>query len=88
MVIDIVNNYKTLIRGIDKLIKISGYKISFIEEKMGMDRVSFYQKRKHNKFSVDEIEKLLGIIRVDELEDKILLEMSLENEKDAEYIEV
>ena len=86
MIVETVKNYKSITTNIDKLIKASGYKISWIEDQMGMDRVSFYNKRKHNKFSVDEIEKLLSIIRADELEDKVLGEMSLEAEKESETL--
>lgn len=82
MITETVKNYRAITNNIDKLIKVSGYKISWIEEQMGMDRVSFYTKRKQNKFSLDEIEKLMSIIRADELEDKVLGEMSLEAERE------
>ncbi len=86
MISHTIKNYRAITNNIDKLIKASGYKIAWIEEQMGMDRVSFYTKRKQNKFSLDEIEKLMDIIRADELEDKVLGEMSLEAEKEEETI--
>lgn len=86
MLIETVKNYQTITHNIDKLIKASGYKISWVEEQMGMDRVSFYNKRKKNKFTAEEVERLLTIIRADELEDKVLGEMSLEAEGDPETI--
>ena len=81
MISSVVKDYRLIVNNIDALIKASGYKISWIEEQMGMDRVSFYQKRKNKKFSLDEMEKLLAVIHADELEDKVLIEMSLEGEK-------
>lgn len=86
MLIETVKNYRLITGNIDKLIEASGYKIKWIEEQMGIDRVSFYNKRKKNKFSEQEIERLLTIIRADELEDKILVELSLEAENETETI--
>ena len=86
MIVETVKNYRVITNNIDKLIKASGYKITWIESQMGMDRVSFYNKRKNNKFSLDEVEKLLNVLRADELEDKVLGEMSLEAEKEDETI--
>ena len=77
MITDIVKNYKNLLKNLDALIDASGYKVSYITNKMAIDRTSFYYKRNNNKFSIEEIEKLLTVIRADELEDKILRELKL-----------
>ncbi len=86
MITETIKNYKIITDNIDSLIKASGYKITWIEDQMGMNRISFYHKRKNNKFTLNEIERLVSIIRADELEDKVLLEMSIENEKSQETI--
>jgi hypothetical protein len=83
MITETVKNYRIILNSIDNIIEASGYKISWIEEQMGMNRVSFYAKRKSGNFTIDEMEKLVKILKADELEDKILLEMSIENEKDV-----
>jgi hypothetical protein len=87
MLLEIVEEYKTIQNNVDLLIKKSGFKLGFVSDKMGMDKTSFYLKRKNANFSLEEIEKLLNIIRANELEDGILAEMSLESESDSELIE-
>lgn len=86
MIKEIVQDYRVIAHNIDTLIKVSGYKIKFVQEQMGMDNVSFYNKRKHAKFSIDEIEKLLDILNIDAIEDKILGELSIEAEKNESSI--
>lgn len=67
----IIDNYKTLLAHIDELIKYSGYKIEFLSKSLGLSREAFYQKRKKHSFTVEEMEKLLGYIDNEELEDKL-----------------
>ena len=86
MFTEVVEQYIFLQNNIDKLIELSGYRIGYISDKLGMDKTSFYLKRKNANFSPDEFKKLLLIIRADELEDKVLLEMSLEAEKEGETL--
>lgn len=81
MILDIVNQYRILSKNIDPIIKMSGLKIGHLQREMGMDNVTFYTRRKHGKFSIDELERLLKIIDIEKLEDKILMEMSLEGEE-------
>ena len=88
MLSSIVEDYKSLQNNIDKIIEQSGYRIEYISKKMGIDKKSFYLKRKNANFTVDEIERLLNVIHAEDLEDEILLKMSLEAEKDAEYVEL
>ena len=82
MFTEVVKEYKYIQTNIDKLIELSGYRVSFICNNMDMDKTSFYLKRKKGNFSSDELENLLLIIRADELEDKALLQISLEAEKE------
>ena len=86
MFTSVVEEYELLQNNIDKLIEHSGYRLGYISEKLGMDKTSFYLKRKNANFSVDELKKLLLIIRDDELEDELLLEMSLDAEKQSDRI--
>ena len=46
MVNSIVDNYLSLQANVDKFIKISGYQANFVADEMGMDRTSFYFKKK------------------------------------------
>ena len=83
MVRDAVNNYKKISKNIDRLIKLSGYRIGHVQKEMGIDNASFYYKRKQAKFTVEEIEKLLDIIDIEKLEDKMLAEMSIQDQKEG-----
>ena len=86
MFTEVVEEYIFLQNNIDKLIELSGYRIGYISDKLGMDKTSFYLKRKNANFSPDELKKLLLIIRADELEDKVLVGMSLEAKKESDVI--
>ena len=82
----IVDDYLNLQASVDKLIKISGYRVDFVADQMGMDRTSFYLKRKKKNFTPEEMKSFLAVIRADELEDKVLGQMSLEAEKNDEFV--
>lgn len=82
----IVDDYLALQASVDNLIKLSGYRVEFVADEMGMDRTSFYLKRKKKNFTPAEMKSFLEVIRAEELEDKILGEMSLETEKNDEFI--
>lgn len=83
MITSIVDNYLSLQSNVDNLIKASGYRIEFVANEMGMDRTSFYLKRKKKNFTPQEIKSFLTVIRADELEDKILAQLSVEDQKDG-----
>ena len=82
MFTEVIKDYKSIVENIDALIKASGYRTNYVYEQMGMDKASFYYKKKRKKFTIEEIENLVNIIKADDLEDKILLKMSLEAEKE------
>ena len=86
MFTEVVEEYELIQNNIGKIIERTGYRIGYISEKMGMDKTSFYLKRKNASFTVGELKKLLLIIRADDLEDELLLEMSLEAEKESDVI--
>jgi len=86
MIRETINNYRYLQENVSKLIEISGYRLSFITDKMGMDRTSFYYKRKNSKFTIEELEKLFDVIDIEKLEDEILNEISEEAELRNEFV--
>lgn len=88
MLLQTIQDYKSIQMGIPKLIDASGMRVSFIIERLGMDRTSFYYKRKNMTFTTKELEKLLGIIRADELEDNVLIGLSNEAKLRNDFIEV
>lgn len=83
MIIETIKNYMSINDNVDLIIKKSGYKISYLYEQMGMDNNSFYIKRKKGTFTPDQLMKLFEIIDLEKLEDKILGEMSIEDQKDG-----
>lgn len=86
MISSVVDDYLMLQASVDQLIKVTGYRVEFVADQMGMDRTSFYLKRKNKNFTPKEMKSFLQAIRADELEDKVLGEMSLEAERESETI--
>jgi len=72
--------YRNLLNRVDEFIKLSGYRIDFLQDKLGISRVSFWRKRKHGGFTIEEMEILSEFIFTDEMEDKIMLELMNEAE--------
>ncbi len=81
MISNIVDDYLILQASVSRLLKVSGYRMDFVADKMGMDRTSFYLKRKKNSFAPAEMKLFLEVIGADSFEDKILHEMSIEDAK-------
>jgi len=67
--------YRNLLNRVDEFIKLSGYRIDFLQEKLGISRVSFWRKRKNGEFTIKEMEILSEFIFTDEIEDKLLLKI-------------
>lgn len=79
--IEVIQNYKELKKNMGNLINKSGYKNSFLAEKIGMQPTLFSVKKQRGNWSDDEMEKILSIIENEELEDYYLTEI-MEAEKD------
>ncbi len=86
--IEIVQNYRQLKSRMAALIDRSGYKNSFIAEKIGMTASLFSVKKQRGNWTEDEIEKIVALIEDDELDDFLLGKIMEEIEKspDSEYI--
>mgnify|MGYP003434863484 CR=1 FL=1 len=72
MIVDIVKDYQKLCLHVTDLINLSGYRVDYVREKVGLSKPGFYAKRKKGFFTPDEMEKILGVIDSQELEDKAL----------------
>ena len=77
--------YRTLLNRVDEFIKLSGYRIDYLQEKLGISRVSFWRKRKNGEFTIKEMEILSEFIFTDEMEDKLLLKIMNET-ADPEFM--
>ncbi len=69
---EILKNFQTLRKSLTLLIDKSGYKSSFIAEKIGMAPSNFYVRKQRNSWNEEEIEKILNVIENEELEDFFL----------------
>ena len=75
MPLQIMNDFKILLKNIDKIIDSSGYKLDYIQKQLGLTRITFYRKRKEGTFTMKEAEQIFKIIgeeRVQELANRIL----------------
>ncbi|MDY7394053.1 hypothetical protein UMM65_02280 [Aureibaculum sp. 2210JD6-5] len=61
-----VLNYKNILTRLDELISNSPYKNNFIIETAGMSAPTFYRKLKNHSFTVDEVLKILRLLRPEE----------------------
>lgn len=62
--VTVVENYRDFLMNIDGYIDKSGYKVSYISEKMGINRNTLWKKRKSGKWTLDEVEKLVQILKL------------------------
>lgn len=81
----IIDEYRNLKLNMIYLIDKSGYKNSYLAEKIGMNPVNFSMKKKRGNWTDNELEKLLDIIEDEELED-FLLGKLMESRKNDERI--
>lgn len=53
---------------LDELIKSKGFRLSYIQEQLGLKKWNFWNKKKdpENRFSIAELRKIAEIIGVDE----------------------
>ncbi|MBE9462849.1 hypothetical protein ACFP1I_15405 [Dyadobacter subterraneus] len=80
--IEVIQNYKELKKNMGNLINKSGYKNSFLAEKIGMQPTLFSVKKQRGNWSDDEMEKILVLIENEELEDYYFGELLREKEKE------
>lgn len=57
-----INQYKALEKDMDGILSNSPLKINYLADKIGVGRTHFYNKRKNQKFTVEEIETLINEI--------------------------
>src|SRR5260221_13238205 len=82
MVNEIVSNYRTLVNSLGELIQESGYRSDYIAKKIGMKPANFSQKKQRGNWSVEEVEKLLGVIDNEDTENYLMLQLMRAAKKD------
>ncbi|MDR1877287.1 MAG: hypothetical protein LBQ84_06650 [Flavobacteriaceae bacterium] len=75
---------KTILMSLPELINESHFKMSYISEKAGIPKPTFYRKLKDRSFNVDEALKILQIIKPEEYEYETVMANIKESEKDFE----
>lgn len=81
IMVEIIQNYKELKKNMGTLINKSGYKNSYIAEKIGVQPTLFSVKKQRGNWTEDEMEKILSLIENEELENFFMLEL-MRSEKD------
>ena len=81
IMVEIIQNYKELKKNMGTLINKSGYKNSYIAEKIGVQPTLFSVKKQRGNWTEDEMEKILSLIENEELENFFMLEL-MRAEKD------
>ena len=65
----VIENYNILRMALPRLLDISGYRMDYLAEQLGLSKNYFYAKKSKNKFSNDEFEKIIAFIWRDEFQD-------------------
>jgi predicted transcriptional regulator len=66
---DVIYDYKGVKSMMSKVIDNSGYKTSYLIKQLNMSRSAFYNKKRNNSFSLEEIEKIVSLMKYDEDDD-------------------
>ncbi|MDQ6844150.1 MAG: hypothetical protein M3Z92_07345 [Bacteroidota bacterium] len=86
----VVIQYKNLLQKVGDIIEVSGYRHDYIAKKMGISPQNFSAKKNRSSWTPDELEKLLGIVDNEEVENYLMLETmrSLKNEETISFEEL
>lgn len=79
----LLQEYRIFKNFFPKLLELSGYKMEYLAERLGITPSSFTMKKKRNSFDLDEMEELTDIIWNDYLEDKFLAEAVKQAKKEG-----
>ncbi|MFC0182367.1 hypothetical protein SAMN04515674_101336 [Pseudarcicella hirudinis] len=82
---EVIQEYQYLRSMISVLIAKSGYKNSFLAEKIGLPASNFSVKKQRGTWTEMEMEKILDIIENEELEDFYLAEI-MKQRKNDEFV--
>jgi ribonucleotide reductase alpha subunit len=68
----IISDFKIFKSHFPKLLELSGYRMDYLAERIGLSASVFSNKKKRNSFELEEMEKLMSIVWNDYLEEKFL----------------
>ena len=65
----VIENYNLLKKSLPRLLDLSGYRMDYLAERLGLSKNYFYTKKSKNTFSNEEFEQLIAFIWRDEFQD-------------------
>jgi hypothetical protein len=68
----ILRDFKIFKSNFPIILELSGYRMDYLAERIGLSASVFSNKKKRNSFEVEEMEKLMAIVWNDYLEGKFL----------------
>jgi len=75
MITEVINEYKTLTMHVTEIIEKAGYRVDFVCEKLGLSKPGFYKKRKAGNFSPDELLAIIQIIKAEDMEERLFVDI-------------
>lgn len=87
MVQETIINYKSILANLPKAIAVSGYRKDYIAKKLGISPQSFSAKISRKSFSPEDAERLLKVIKNEDVEEFFMLERirALKNDDNVSY---
>jgi transcriptional regulator with XRE-family HTH domain len=89
MVQETILNYKNVLSNLPKAIAISGYRKDYIAKKLGISPQTFSAKISRKSFSPEDAEKLLKVIKNEDVDEFFMLESmkALKNDENVSYLD-
>jgi ABC-type Zn uptake system ZnuABC Zn-binding protein ZnuA len=87
MIQEAITNYKSILANLPKAIAVSGYRKDYIAKKLGISPQSFSAKISRKSFSPEDAERLLKVIKNEDVEGFFMLERmkALKNGDNVSY---
>jgi hypothetical protein len=87
MVKETIINYKNVLSNLPKAIAISGYRKDYIAKKLGISPQAFSAKISRKSFTPEDAEKLLTVIKNEDVDEFFMLERmkALKNDENVSY---
>jgi predicted transcriptional regulator len=82
---EVIEDYGEIIHQVDKIIRQTGYKSSFIAKKLGLPESTFYLKKRNKTFTFIEMKRLVELMDDeddDEIEDAFFAKIHEERKND------
>ncbi len=79
----ILNDFKIFKTQFPKILELSGYRMDYLAERIGLSASVFSNKKRKNSFEIEEMEKLMDIVWNDYLEGKFLEQAMSDGKKEG-----